>query len=78
VRHARSTGGPLRLFPRRVTGWAPSRPLEVAGINALHNASPIGKSWKVKLLPKSPGGAPSKVIEDVELYMHLAVRVQKA
>ena len=80
------TGAPRELdqqavpvcFLGRVADRASARPPEVAGIDVLHNASPIGKPWKVKLSPKSTGGAPSKVIEDVELYLHLAVRGQKA
>ena len=51
-----------------------SRDPEIASITALHNASPIGKQWKLTLSPKSTGGTPSASLQDVEIYLHIAVR----
>ncbi len=47
---------------------------EIAGARAWHNASPIGKQWKLALAGKSTGGTPVETLEDVQLYLHLAVR----
>jgi hypothetical protein len=81
-----ATGAPRQLdqqaipvcFVGRVADRNLARPPEVVGTHILHNVSPIGKPWKIKLSPKSTGGAPSKAIEDVELYLHVAARGQKA
>jgi hypothetical protein len=54
-----------------------SGPAEVAGVNALHNASPIGKQWKVTLSAKSTDGFPTANLNDVILYLHVAVRGQR-
>jgi len=47
---------------------------EVAGVRALHNASPIGKQWKLALARKSTDGTPIDALEDVQLFLHLVVR----
>lgn len=47
---------------------------EICGASALHNASPIGKQWKLSLSPKSTGGSPSSGLRDVELFLRVAVR----
>jgi hypothetical protein len=47
---------------------------EIAGARVLHNASPIGKQWKLALSRKSTDGTPVETLEDVQLYLHLAVR----
>jgi hypothetical protein len=61
-------------FLGRVTEWNSSREPEVGGASVLHNASPIGKQWKVTLSPKSTTGIPASRLQDVTLYLHLAVR----
>jgi len=45
---------------------------EVVGINAAHNASPIGKQWKLTLSPKSTAGSQTASLQDVLLYLHVA------
>jgi hypothetical protein len=51
-----------------------TREPEIAGVQALHNASPIGQQWKLNLSPKSTAGTPTAALQDVEIYLHLAVR----
>ena len=51
---------------------------EIAGSIPLHNASPIGKQWKLTLAPKSTDGAMTADLRDVQLYLHVAVRSLKA
>jgi len=51
---------------------------ETAGGDALHNASPIGKQWKLTLAPKSTDGIPTTSLRDVQLYLHVAVHSMKA
>ena len=51
-----------------------ARQPEIAGVRVLHNASPIGKQWKLALSRKSTDGTPIETLEDVQLYLHLAVR----
>jgi len=48
------------------------------GVNTTHNASPIGKQWKLTLSPKSTDGTPTASLQDVQLYLHLAVRGMQA
>jgi hypothetical protein len=62
----------------RVADRDSSREPEIAGINAQHNASPIGKPWKLTLSPKSTDGTATADLHDVQLYLHVAVRSQKA
>jgi hypothetical protein len=50
---------------------------EIASVNVLQNASPIGKQWKITLSPKSTAGTLSNSLQDVELYLHVAVRSRK-
>jgi hypothetical protein len=47
---------------------------KVAGANVLHNASPIGKQWKLALSLKSTAGALTEKLDDVQILLHLAVR----
>jgi hypothetical protein len=47
---------------------------EMGGSRVLHNASPIGKQWKLRLSAKSTGGTPTESLEDVQIHLHLAVR----
>lgn len=56
---------------------APQQP-DIAGTDVLHNASPIGKGWKISLSPKSTDGTTNDVLQDVQLYLHLAVRGARA
>jgi hypothetical protein len=67
-----------KLLPRCYFGRVASRDSsgepEVAGSNVLHNASPIGKAWKLSLSAKSTDGWPTANLEDVILYLHLTVR----
>jgi hypothetical protein len=58
----------------RITDRDSAREPEIAGARALHNASPIGKQWKLALSRKSTDGSPIEALEDVELYLHLVVR----
>jgi hypothetical protein len=55
-----------------------SRDPEIGGGNAIRNVSPIGKGWKVVLSPKSTDGALTADLQDVQLYLHVAVRTLKA
>jgi hypothetical protein len=47
---------------------------EIAGARTLRNASPIGKQWKLTLAPKSTAGAMTEKIDDVQIFLHVAVR----
>jgi hypothetical protein len=47
---------------------------EIAGAAALHNASPIGKQWRVILSQKSTTGAAISTLQDVHLFLRIAVR----
>lgn len=60
-------------FLGRVSDADTSEP-EITGNNILHNASPIGKQWKIALSPKSTGGTATDTLEDVQLYLQVAVR----
>ncbi len=51
-----------------------ARAPEIAAARAWHNASPIGKQWKLTLSRQSTDGTPVEALEDVQLYLHLAVR----
>jgi hypothetical protein len=64
-------------FLGRVTDWNSPRDPEIAGASVLHNASPLGK-WKLSLSPKSTSGIPAARLQDVTLYLHVAVRSRKA
>ncbi len=57
-----------------VTDRDSAREPEIAGTRAWHNASPIGKQWKLALSRKSTDGTPVEALADVQLYLHLAVR----
>ena len=58
----------------RVADRDSSRDPEIAGVQAIHNASPIGKQWKLTLSPRSTDGTPTAELRDVLLYLHVAVR----
>jgi len=47
---------------------------EVAGAQVFHNASPIGKQWKLVLSPKSTDGMETAKLQDVQISLHLVVR----
>jgi hypothetical protein len=51
---------------------------DIVASNVLHNASPIGKQWKLTLSSKSTDGTPTDKLSDVQLYLRLAVRSLKA
>jgi hypothetical protein len=61
-----------------VGAWNAAREPEIAGAAVLHNASPIGKQWKVALSPRSTGGVPASRLQDVTVYLRLAVKGGKA
>ncbi len=58
----------------RITDRDSARQPEIAGARAMHNASPIGKQWKLALSRKSTDGTLTEALEDVQLYLHLVVR----
>jgi hypothetical protein len=58
----------------RVTEWSGSRDLEVGAERIWHNASPIGKQWRMALSPKSTSGTPAAQLQDVSIHLHVAVR----
>jgi hypothetical protein len=64
---------PVCYLGRVGVGDSPGAP-EIGGSRVLHNASPIGKQWKLRLSPQSTGGTPTEALEDVQLHLHLAVR----
>ena len=47
---------------------------EISGATALHNASPIGKQWRLTLSPKSTDGMETAKLQDVQISLHVAVR----
>lgn len=51
-----------------------SRDVDMGGLSTLHNASPIGHQWKLKLSAKSTAGMPTESLQDVLLHLHVAVR----
>jgi len=63
---------PPCYFGRVADRDSPREP-EMAG-TALHNASPVGKEWKLTLSPKSTDGTPTASLQDVQLYLQVAVR----
>jgi hypothetical protein len=65
-------------FLGRVTAWNSPHEPEIAGASVLHNASPIGKQWKLALSPKSTTGVPASRLQDITLYLHVAVRGRQA
>ena len=66
-----------RCFFGRVADRESSYAPEVVGANVLHNASPIGKQWRLSLAAKSTDGFQTANLEDVLLYLHLAVRGER-
>ncbi len=61
-------------FLGRVTDRDSVREPEIAGAEVLHNASPIGNQWKLTLSPKSTDGMETARLQDVQMFLHLAVR----
>jgi hypothetical protein len=61
-------------FLGSVTDWNSARAPEVAGASVLHNASPVGRQWKLALSPKSTDGMETARLQDVQISLHLAVR----
>ena len=51
---------------------------EIAGVRLLHNASPIGKQWKLTLSPKSTDGMETAKLQDIQLSLHVTVRNLRA
>lgn len=68
---------PRCFFGRVADRESPHAP-EVAGANVFHNASPIGKQWKLSLAAKSTDRFPTANLEDVILYLHLGVRGERS
>jgi hypothetical protein len=54
------------------------QPAQCLGAEALRNASPIGKQWKLKLAPVSTAGIETSQLDDVQIFLHVAVRGVKA
>jgi hypothetical protein len=46
---------------------------EIAGAGAVHNASPVGKEWKLTLSAKSTDGMETAELQDVQIWLHVAV-----
>jgi hypothetical protein len=65
-------------FLGRIADREAAREQERGGGPALHNASPIGAQWKLALSPSSTGGTETKLLDDVEIFFHVAVRGVKA
>jgi hypothetical protein len=65
-------------FLGRVADGNAIREPECAGARALHNASPIGKQWKIALSPVSTGGIETNQLDDVQIFLHVAVRGVKS
>jgi hypothetical protein len=61
-------------FLGRVTDRGSSQEPEIAGATVLHNASPIGKQWKLSLSPKSTDGMETAKLQDVQIALYVAVR----
>ncbi len=61
----------------RVTDLDFPREHEIAGVQTLHNASPIGKPWKVALTAKSTSGTPTSQLQDLHLFLRVAVRSRR-
>jgi hypothetical protein len=84
VRYASGTTGQVNqaslpeCYLGRVADRDAAREPEIGGMNALHNASPIGPKWKLTLSSKSTDGTPTANLHDVLLYLHVAVRSRKA
>ncbi len=47
---------------------------EIAGAGVVHNASPVGKEWKLTLSAKSTDGMETAELQDVQIWLHVAVR----
>ena len=62
----------------RVADRDSAREPEVAGVGLLHNASPIGKQWRLILSPKSTDGMETARLQDVQVSLHVAVRHLRA
>jgi hypothetical protein len=58
-------------------GSVSDREGELAGSGALHNASPLGNGWKLALSAKSTGGTQTTALQDILLFLDVAVRSQK-
>jgi hypothetical protein len=65
-------------FLGRVCDRDSAREPEIGGAEALHNASPIGKQWKLNLSAKSTDGIQTTTLQDVQIYLRVAVRSLKA
>jgi hypothetical protein len=80
VRHLAGPAGELdqksvpACYLGRVADRDSLREPEIAGTGVAHNASPIGKQWKVTLAPKSTDGILTANLQDVQLFLHVAVR----
>jgi hypothetical protein len=80
VRHLSGQAGELDqkslppVYLGRVADRDSPREPEIAGLGAAHNASPIGKPWKLALSSKSTDGTATANLGDVMLYLHVAVR----
>jgi len=80
VKHVAGTSRELdqKNIPVCFLGQVSDRETEFSGEHALRNASPIGKQWKLALSAKSTGGTPSNSLDDVHLFLRVAVRTPKA
>jgi hypothetical protein len=47
---------------------------EIAGADILHNASPIGRQWRLVMSPKSTAAMGTEKLQDVLVYLRVAVR----
>lgn len=59
----------------RVSHRDPLKAADVGGVSSLHNASPIGEGWQLKLGPRSTADEPLSTISDVHLDIELAARL---
>ena len=62
----------------RVADRDSPREPEIVAIRPSHNSSPIGKQWRLTLSQKSTDGTPTASLQDVQLYLEVAVRSLKA
>jgi hypothetical protein len=58
----------------RVTNRYGFRDTDIVGINALHNAGPLG-IWTISIPQQSNEGIPTRGLSDLQLDLHLAVRM---
>ena len=61
------------VYLGRIAERTPVRDPDVAGINALYNASPFGE-WNLALHEKSTDGMEIDAADDIQIELHLAVR----